>query len=86
MTYLGPLRGTPTWRNPYDRFCFLYADTEDELHAMAGKLDVPGHAFQRTVPISYKLSCNKRQKALRLGVMPVSDAWIRERYLEATCK
>ena len=72
------------------RWCFMYADTEEELHAMACDLGLLRKwcNTKRTWFICYNLTESKRQKALALGAVDDSNhkvlgAWSRERIAKA---
>lgn len=59
------------WRGT--RWAHLMADTLDELHAFAARLDIPRHAFQdKTSGAHYDVSADMREQAIVLGAVPIS--------------
>ena len=59
------------WRG--QRWGHLLADTLEELHAIAARLDIPRHAFQnKPSGAHYDVPASQRERALALGVRPVS--------------
>lgn len=59
------------WRGR--RWAHLMADTVDELHAFAARLDIPRHAFQnRTSGAHYDVPAELRERALALGAVAIS--------------
>lgn len=61
------------------RWAHLLADTLDELHAMAARLDIPRRAFQnKPSGAHYDVSAEMREQAIRLGAVPVSRHTDRE--------
>jgi hypothetical protein len=66
------------WRGR--RWAHLMADTLEELHAMAARLGIPPRAFQdRRSGAHYDVDAALRERALALGVVPVSRHADRER-------
>jgi len=67
------------WR--YSAACHMWADTLEELHAMAGKLGLKMSWFQNHERLPhYDLTINKRALALRLGAVKMS---LRDHYRKA---
>jgi len=59
------------WRGR--RWAHLLADTLDELHAMAERLDIPRRAFQdKASGAHYDLPAELRERAIALGAVPIS--------------
>jgi len=59
------------WRGR--RWAHLMADTLDELHAMAAELGMPRRAFQdKSSGAHYDVDADMRERAIALGVMPIS--------------
>ena len=59
------------WRGR--RWAHLMADTLDELHAFAGRLGIPRHAFQnKTSGAHYDVPAELRERALALGAVAIS--------------
>jgi len=59
------------WRG--QRWAHLMADTLDELHAMAARLDIPRHAFQnKTSGAHYDVPAGLRERAITLGAVAIS--------------
>lgn len=59
------------WRGR--RWAHMMADTLDELHAMAAKLDLPRRAFQdKASGAHYDLTVELREQALRFGAIAIS--------------
>ena len=59
------------WRG--QRWAHLMADTLDELHAMAARLDIPRRAFQnKTSGAHYDVNAELRERAIALGALPIS--------------
>ncbi len=59
------------WRGR--RWAHLMADTLEELHAMAQRLDIPARAFQnKTSGAHYDVPAELRERAIALGAMPIS--------------
>lgn len=66
------------WRGR--RWAHLMADTLDELHAMADRLDIPRRAFQnKTSGAHYDVPSELRERAIALGAVPISRHQDRER-------
>ena len=66
------------WRGK--RWAHLLADDLDELHAFAARLGMPRRAFQdKRSGAHYDIDSVMRERALRLGAMPVSRLQDRER-------
>ncbi len=60
-----------SWRG--ERWAHLMADTLDELHAFAARLDMPRHTFQdRTSGAHYDITRWQREQAIALGAVPIS--------------
>ncbi|MBD9437756.1 DUF4031 domain-containing protein [Pseudoxanthomonas sp. PXM03] len=59
------------WRGR--RWAHMMADTLDELHAMAARLDIPRRAFQdKRSGAHYDLTEELREEALRRGAIAIS--------------
>ena len=59
------------WRER--RWAHLMADTLDELHAMAEKLEIPRRAFQnKTSGAHYDVPSELRERAIELGATAIS--------------
>ena len=59
------------WRGR--RWAHLMADTLDELHAMAGRLEIPRRSFQdKTSGAHYDVDADRRERAIALGAIPIS--------------
>lgn len=59
------------WRGR--RWAHLMADTLDELHAFAARLDIPRRAFQdKTSGAHYDVTAELRERAIALGAIPIS--------------
>ena len=59
------------WRG--QRWAHLMADTLDELHAMAARLDIPRRAFQnKTSGAHYDVTAGLRERAIALGAQAIS--------------
>ena len=59
------------WRGR--RWAHLMADTLEELHAMAQKLDIPRRAFQnKTSGAHYDVPSELRERAIELGATAIS--------------
>jgi hypothetical protein len=70
-----------SWRG--QRWAHLMADTLDELHAMAARLDIPRRAFQnKTSGAHYDVPAELRERAITLGAVAISRH--RERELVKT--
>ncbi|WP_396616004.1 DUF4031 domain-containing protein [Lysobacter soli] len=66
------------WRGR--RWAHLMADTLDELHAMAERLDIPRRAFQnKTSGAHYDVPSELRERAIELGAMAISRHTDRDR-------
>jgi hypothetical protein len=66
------------WRGR--RWAHLMADTLDELHAMAARLELPPRAFQdRPSGAHYDVDAALRAQALALGAIAISRHADRER-------
>lgn len=60
--------------------CHMFADSLDELHAMAQRLGLKRSWFQRgSVLAHYDVCLTKRARALRLGAVAVDTEWVRAR-------
>ena len=77
--YVDKMRGcTPRRGWPWSESCHMFADTVEELHAMARKLALKRNWFQWSpgkLP-HYDLTSGKRWQALRQGAMTASDAML----------
>jgi hypothetical protein len=72
--YVDELRAhnPPTKRWPYDQFCHLLADTLEELHTFAGKLQMRRSWFQPHDRLPhYDLTPNRRAMAVKAGAVEV---------------
>jgi len=59
------------WRGR--RWAHLMADTLDELHVMADRLEIPRRAFQnKTSGAHYDVPSELRERAIELGAMAIS--------------
>jgi hypothetical protein len=59
------------WRGR--RWAHLMADTLDELHAMAERLEIPRRAFQnKTSGAHYDVPSDLRERAIELGATAIS--------------
>jgi len=59
------------WRGR--RWAHLMADTLDELHGMAQRLDIPRRAFQnKTSGAHYDVPSELRERAIELGATAIS--------------
>ncbi len=59
------------WRGR--RWAHLMADSLDELHAMAGRLGIPRHAFQdKTSGAHYDVTAELREQAIAWGAVAIS--------------
>lgn len=59
------------WRGR--RWAHLMADTLDELHAMAERLEIPRRAFQnKTSGAHYDVPAELRERAIALGATAIS--------------
>jgi hypothetical protein len=59
------------WRG--QRWAHLMADSLDELHAMAARLDIPRRAFQnKSSGAHYDVTTELRERAIGLGTVPIS--------------
>lgn len=66
------------WRGR--RWAHLMADTLDELHGMAERLEIPRRAFQnKTSGAHYDVPSELRERAIALGAVPISRHQDRER-------
>lgn len=66
------------WRG--QRWAHLMADTLDELHAFAARLDIPRRAFQdKTSGAHYDVPAPLRERALLLGAIAISRHTDREK-------
>ncbi len=55
------------------KMCHLLADTDDELHAIAKKLGLKRSWFQNKSTKHYDVCKANREKAIKLGAIPVSS-------------
>lgn len=68
------------WLRRGRRWAHLMADTLDELHAMAARLDLPSRAFQRKVSgAHYDITEPLRERAIALGAVALSRRDDRQR-------
>ena len=59
------------WRGR--RWAHLMADTLEELHAMAGRLEIPRRSFQdKTSGAHYDVPSELRERAIELGAVAIS--------------
>lgn len=59
------------WRG--QRWAHLMADTLEELHAMAARLDIPRRAFQnKTSGAHYDVTAELRERAIAFGAVAIS--------------
>jgi len=66
------------WRGR--RWAHLMADTLNELHTMAGQLDIPRKAFQdKTSGAHYDVPAELRERAIALGAVAISRHTDREK-------
>jgi hypothetical protein len=66
------------WRGR--RWAHLMADTLEELHAMAARLDIPRRAFQdKTSGAHYDVPADLRERAIDLGAVAISRHTDREK-------
>lgn len=66
------------WRGR--RWAHLMADTLDELHAMAARLEIPRRAFQdKTSGAHYDVPADLRERAITLGAVAISRHTDREK-------
>lgn len=82
-TYVDPLMnwgGSSTFRWKYS--CHLIADTEEELHAFARKLQLRREWAQTDSLLHYDLTESKRNKAVELGAKQISLYDLGERIRE----
>ena len=68
--YVDVIRGcvpTPGW--PWSKSCHLWADSEEELHALAARIGLRREWAQRsrTGVVHYDLTPKKRAQAIRAG-------------------
>jgi len=73
--------GRGSW--PYSQSCHLYADTSEELHEFAARLQLQKAWFQDKPRFPhYDLTAGKRERAIRLGAVehtrPEFLAWFRQ--------
>lgn len=79
----GANRPHPGWKYPLA--CSLFADTLEELHAMAQRLRLPRHWLHGGAWPRYDLTAQKRSEAVTLGARQITskereairDAWRR---------
>lgn len=68
------------WLRRGRRWAHLMADTLDELHAMAARLDLPPRAYQhKRSGVHYDVTEPLRARAIALGAVPLSRRDDRER-------
>jgi len=74
--YLDDWRQRATIGRREDRWSHLLADDEEELHALAARLGIPGRGFQRhrrsAALNHYDLPESLRHRAIALGAVPIS--------------
>lgn len=71
------------WKWAGRRWCHLMADEEAELHAFAARLGIHRSSYQgppRTSAPHYDITGFERDRAVRLGAMPVTRAEIVAHY------
>ena len=56
-----------------DYWCHLLADTEEELHAFAGKIDVRRSWFQGYATPHYDLTPARRDRAVKAGAIQIDS-------------
>jgi hypothetical protein len=73
-----------TWAKLYKNYCHMYADTVDELHAMAAKLGLRRSWFQADIDHPhYDIASSKRRLAIQYGAVEFKTpaeqlAWIKQ--------
>ncbi len=71
MVYVDILRSclpNPSWK--YTKSCHLFADSEEELHAFAKRLNLKRGWYQRVSRLKhYDLTESKRKRAIKLGAV-----------------
>lgn len=82
--YVDPLFDTRGWSDswPYPFACHLMADTDEELHALAGRLGLKRAWHQTRPPHSishYDLTVRKRARAIEYGAFEVERGFRPER-------
>lgn len=65
--------GDPVWPLGRMKMCHMVADTLDELHAMADAIGMKREWFQDSRYKHYDVSKGKREQAIRLGAVEISD-------------
>ena len=73
MVYVDQLRLVPFsagWR--YQKSCHMIADTLEELHTMAHKIDLLPNWFQDGRNPHYDLARHKREQAVRAGAKSIT--------------
>jgi len=64
--------------------CHMFADSEEELHAMAQRLGLRKAWFQRGSTLAhYDVALSKRRRAVELGAVEVDQQWLRDRIRQA---
>lgn len=64
--------------------CCMFADSIEELHAMARALGLGGWAYQKGDKLAhYNVCLTKRAKAIKLGAVEVDAEWRRARIRQA---
>lgn len=82
MVYVDPLRTVlrTSVRWPWPMSCHLYADTEDELHRFASRIQLHHAWFQGHDRLPhYDLTAAKRAWAVRAGAVEVTSRQMVER-------
>lgn len=65
--------------------CYMFADSPNELHAMAKAIGLGRFAFQTGGTLAhYNVCLSKRAQAVRLGAVEVDSEWRRARIRQAT--
>lgn len=82
--YVDPLFDTRGWSDnwPYPFACHLMADSDEELHALAGQLGLKRAWWQTRPPHSvshYDLTVRKRARAIELGAIEVTRGFFPQR-------
>ncbi len=55
------------------KMCHMIADTLEELHAMADKIEVPRRWFHNNSTPHYNIWSSKRALAIRAGAIEITD-------------
>lgn len=60
--------------------CHMFADSREELHAMADRIGLRREWFQKGASLEhYDVSLTKRLLAIKCGAVAVDRAWLKER-------